>query len=608
MSSTGDRGRFSLELSAAQWLAVIIIVGLPHIAVQYALNEGNRSAQRVRYSIDVRTYAREMAVSLRDAESAAYAIVLGAQIPDIHLGFERARVSYEQSYAQMRSTVVLDPEKSARLELIAPLARASLAYLSQAVEFSGRGQSARALQALTESATRQYPVTEITNFLQDEALQLKRIQDRDDEARIIVRWVSVAAAFLQLGLLGWFLYARTRQNADFQLETQARHRAEERQRADERAGQMLRSMRDPMAVLDGDLRIVNFNPAFAVAYGSNPAVLTPLQDIGEGSWADLGLLQRLRDVHQYDRELRDMEIEQKQGNSPARIVLISAQSLPQAGDGARTIMLSVADITARRRDEQEVRRLNLRLRLQIEEALEANRELESFSRSVAHDLRAPLRHVAGFAERLAPLVSTNLDDKAHQYINIILRSIARMAEMIDALLAYAQMGRTAINRATVDMNLLCMEAQAVAKSGASGATISWNIGRLPPASGDATLLRAVWQNLLSNAVKFSAKRETPKIDIGALLEHDASPCVYFVRDNGIGFDMAYTNKLFGLFQRLHSDNQFPGTGIGLANVRRIVERHGGRVWAESAADQGATFFFTLEPESTDNTSHRSTLQ
>jgi len=605
MSSTRDRGRFSLELSAAQWLAAIIIVALPHVAVQYAVNAGIRSAQHVRYSIDVRTYAREMAVSLRDAESAAYAIVLGAPIADIHLGFERARVSYEQSYAQMRSTVVLDPEKSARLELIAPLARARLAYLSQAVEFSGRGESARALQALTESSTRQFPVNEIKNFLNEDRLQLIHIQARDDEARIIVRWVGVAAASLQLGLLGWFLYARTRQNADFQLETQARHRAEERQRADERAGQMLRSMRDPMAVLDGDLRIVNFNPAFAVTYGSNPELLTPLQEVGEGSWGDLGLLQRLRDVHQYDRELRDLEIEQKQGNSAARIVLISAQSLPQAGDGARTIMLSVADITARRRDEQEVRRLNLRLRLQIAEALEANRELESFSRSVAHDLRAPLRHVAGFAERLAPLVSSNRDDKAHQYINIILRSIARMAEMIDALLAYAQLGRAAINRATVDMSLLCRDAQAVAKSGSSAATIIWNIGALPPASGDATLLRLVWQNLLSNAVKFSSRQETPKIDIGAQHQHDASPCVYFVRDNGVGFDMAHTNKLFGLFQRLHSDDQFPGTGVGLANVRRIVERHGGRVWTESAPDQGATFFFTLEPESTDNSSYRS---
>jgi two-component system, chemotaxis family, sensor kinase Cph1 len=220
----------------------------------------------------------------------------------------------------------------------------------------------------------------------------------------------------------------------------------------------------------------------------------------------------------------------------------------------------------------------------------SNKELESFSYSVSHDLRAPFRHIVGFSELLRESAS-GLDDTQRRYVDTIIESAFSAGRLVDDLLSFSQMGRASLLPIEVDVNRLVQDVRRMLAPDMEGRTIDWRIGDLGKAHADPVMLRLVLQNLLSNAVKYTRSRETAVIEIG--VERRPGEAVFSVRDNGVGFDMAYVGKLFGVFQRLHRVEEFEGTGIGLANVRRIIERHGGRTWAEGALDKGATFFFAL---------------
>jgi chemotaxis family two-component system sensor kinase Cph1 len=219
----------------------------------------------------------------------------------------------------------------------------------------------------------------------------------------------------------------------------------------------------------------------------------------------------------------------------------------------------------------------------------SNKELEAFSYSVSHDLRAPLRHIVGYAELLNE--QHDLSETGRRYVRTIIESAYFAGVLVDNLLAFSQMARAGISPMNLDMNRLVEEVRAEVMAEAAGRTIRWHVERLPEAWSDPVMMRLVLRNLLSNAVKYTRKREEAAIEVGSVI-HPAE-IIYFVRDNGTGFDMRYVDKLFGVFQRLHRMEEFEGTGIGLANVRRIIERQGGRTWAEGIVDQGATFYFSL---------------
>ncbi|HZX31410.1 MAG TPA: CHASE domain-containing protein [Rhodocyclaceae bacterium] len=350
---------------------------------------------------------------------------------------------------------------------------------------------------------------------------------------------------------------------------------------------------------DGEGRITYFNRAAEALFGYRRPEI-----IGQ----PLGILvpERLRDAHEngFRRFLatgkphiigRTVALEGRRRDGSEFPIEISLADWA-TGEGVFFTAI-LRDIGERREAERRIGQLNAELRRQVEQLAEVNRELESFSYSVSHDLRAPLRAINGFARLLAEEHGGRMDPEGRRLLEVILDSSVRMGHLIDDLLAFARLGQAPITRSSVDMAKLAREViEEVCQTG-DCTQDTFTVGDLPPAQGDKALLRQVWMNLIANAVKFSRPRPQPLVEIGCISEDSEQR--YFVRDNGVGFDRAQATQLFGVFKRFHKAERFPGTGVGLAIVHRIVTKHGGRVWAESRVDQGATFYFALPVEEGD---------
>lgn len=377
------------------------------------------------------------------------------------------------------------------------------------------------------------------------------------------------------------------------VETERRRAQEALRQANAYNRSLIEASLDPFVTIGPDGKITDVNTATEAATGCARAELigTDFSDcFTEPEKARAGYQQVFRDglVRDYPLELR---------HRTGRVVSVLYNAAVYRDEQGKVIGVFAAarDVTERKRADETIRRLNSdlerRVRERTAELEAANKELETFAYSVSHDLRAPLRAMDGFS-RIALRDAAGLSAEGREALQIVRDSAQQMGRLIDDLLGFSRMSRQTVRKQPVACDALVRECLEILRPETEGRRVEITIGTLPDCSADRGLMRLVWTNLLSNALKFTRPRNPARIEIGSRSEDGT---VYFVRDNGVGFKMAYAEKLFGVFQRLHRAEDFEGTGVGLATVQRIVHRHGGRIWAEEELEHGATFFFTLEP-------------
>lgn len=575
-------GRWQLPLLG---LSVLLIVVLPFLLLQELSENNLEAADAIAHTHQVEAAVDRLAVEVREVETSAMLLTLAGELPTA-----RRRVIEGQAGipAHLQRLIDLTRDNPKQQILIGQL-RELIQSRMDIVNALLKADPAHAGDVVRPMATR-FPIRGVLQEMlaNERALLAARAQDSARQ-RALAIWLGWGAMVVQLVLLGAVITALGRQVARrLQAEQTSR-------RASERALVMLQTVREPIVLFDADLKVLMHNTAFAELYGlASGQVVGSLPEVGE-AWSDPVLRQRLADVLSRGRELWDYEQVQSTAEDAQRTVLLNARRMPLPDQDDHVVLMTISDISVQKAVQRKIAELNTQLQGKVEQVSEVNRELEAFSYSVSHDLRAPLRHVAGFSDKLGRHLGEAADDKSRHYLDVIGNSARRMSQLIDDLLVYSRLGRSALRLQAVDMQSLVAETRAMLDSNAADAGAprpEWRIAPLPILVADENMMRQVWQNLLGNAVKYSSRRDRPQIEVGHQLADDGSHH-FFVRDNGAGFDMEYAGKLFGVFQRLHKATDFPGTGIGLASVRRVLSRHGGRIWAEATPDQGATFHFVL---------------
>ena len=556
---------------------VVIVVGA-YLVRSNRETDSEMALRWVAHTHEVRAALYQLTTSLNDMQAAALSAEISGS-EDMLGRYQDARRAYPPLVDRLRNLTIDNPEQQERVGMLRARIEERVALFDRALRRTGRDA-----QPLAAELGR-FPVDDITDAILEHEQRLVRVRERAADSNVrLTRWVGLATMLAQILLLGTVILVSERH---------LRRRAvaeREARRAVDRARLIVETVREPIAVIGSDLKLIQVNHAFAQFYGLTIPVTGALTDIPV--WNDAALNQRLRDVSTTRRELWDFETTQQLEGEVRRDVVVNARPMELPEMGHVSALLTISDMTIRKRSEGQVLELNRQLSGKIAQITEVNRELEAFSYSVSHDLRAPLRHISGFADKLRQRVGEAGDPKVLHYCDVIADSARRMSMLIEDLLSYSRLGRHALKLQAVDFQSLVEEVRSTLMSAAGDRAIEWRIAPLPVAIADASLMRLVWQNLLDNAIKYTGGKSQALIEIGI---DDTGPDarVFWVRDNGVGFDMAYAGKLFGVFQRLHKASDFPGSGIGLASVRRIIARHGGQTWAESQPGRGAVFSFSL---------------
>lgn len=575
-------------------LAAAAIIVVPWLTLRKLQQDSEEAMAWVNHTQAVGVALQQLQADVRDVESAALTLSKGIDAPGLRERMAKANEIPER-LAELGRMTRDNPDQLIRIGRIQSMLDGRLAVARELA----RSEPDSDQRALVQDLSTRYPIRGLVEELQasEQTLLTARAAQaaRQRKQTELVSWSSLVVQLALLGLVLWLLQRQIGRRL---------HAERQSLRSAARAASVLQTVREPIVLLDRDLRVQLHNPAFAELYGlhDEPADGLLLETVGDGAWKDPVMRQRLSDVLLRGRELWDFEHEQRAAGGMVRYMLLNARRMPLPDTDDEVVLLTVSDVTVQRAVQLRVEELNRQLEGKVAQVSEVNRELEAFSYSVSHDLRAPLRHVAGFSDKLSRHLGDAADDKSRHYLEVISSSARRMAALIDDLLVYSRLGRAAMRQQAVDMQSLVADTramldanlQAEAENSGHAHHVEWSIAPLPIVVGDENMIRQVWLNLLGNAVKYSGNREPARIRVDYQPQPDGGH-QFTVSDNGAGFDMAYAGKLFGVFQRLHKASDYPGTGIGLASVRRVLTRHGGRIWAEAEPDVGATFHFYLPP-------------
>ena len=579
-------------------------------------NQQIENSNAVEYSHDVIAVIEQITFHLSDAENARRGFILTSSSRYLK-HFQTATNRVDEDYEQLKKLTLNHPEQQRKVDALKPQIDRRSQILVESIQWQQQhGPDSEKQAALMDIGQRTMePVRQTSSAMVESARDT--LENRRMEAlsgiQSTTRMTLIGSA-LSIGILSWVYLLLVRENvrrraaetalrlSNEELEQRVAMEVKRAEQAHEFRDRIMENAVFGFGAMDLMGNFTRVNQHFADIMGYRVEEMIGLSYVQLLSAENLAVLSKyfFRVINNRSPVLyREADVIRKDGTSAS--VVFSWSPMTLNGDVIGVVGTAM-DVTAHKGAEAEIRRLNRELEKRVADRTSqlqgVNRELEAFSYSVSHDLRAPLRHVDGFVDMLRKHAATSLDDKGRRYLDIIADSAKQMGMLIDDLLDFSRVGRSELKWLPVDMNQLVQEAFRELEPDLRSRDIAWTIGTLPTVRADRAMLKLVWVNLLSNAVKYTRPRARAEIEIG-VQQIEEDKLEFFIRDNGVGFDMRYADKLFGVFQRLHRADEFEGTGIGLANVRRIVIRHGGSVRAEAVLNEGATLRFSLpviEPE------------
>lgn len=562
--------------------AALVLLTIFAVAVR-TVQSFRAATDQVLRTQEIRVHFAEASSHLKDLYASTRSYLTTGD--EIHLEAQRQSVAgYDRAMAPVLELVAWPAERRRKFQQFDDLVAQLRAEYDALIDLRRRQGPAAVTARVNEGTARR-----LVDAIRTAAVDLQSAETRRLEAPLeaVQQESRLTLAILAGGLalaLGFVLAVVVMLRKEFRAREEARAYLQS----------VVDTVREPLVILTDDLHVNSANRVFHDTFQLKPADVAgrPFREIDDGAWNLPALLAALERVIPEQQEIKGWEVVRAAARSGPQVMLLNARKLQRPENDRAMLLLAIEDITERKAAETRLRELNESLRSRTTELETANRELEAFSYSVSHDLRAPLRHIGYFAGALDKHLSGQLDAKAQRYLATVANSARSMGQLIDDLLSFARIARTELRRTRVRLDEIVAETRRILQPETNGRIIAWNVSPLPEVEADPALLRQVFMNLVANALKYTRNRAEACIEIASPTPRPGE-IVVLVRDNGAGFDMKYAEKLFGVFQRLHATHEFEGTGVGLANVRRIVERHGGRVWAEAAVERGATFYFSL---------------
>jgi PAS domain S-box-containing protein len=580
-------------------LALTALVGAG--ALSYAMTQRITDSQRDVEDANGAVIALERTLSdLKDAQQAQGRYILTGDVAFLPT-YDAAPASIAEQLASARRLVGKNATQRARLDTLQPQIDGLMSLLDHSIALRASGsarpgdQSNLALATQSQMEVIRRNVTAIEDVAQAEVDDGRSSVSAAATTTLIVTSAMTALAVLVIGASFWLFWREMRRRRESERETEA---------ALAKASDLYENAPCGYHSLDdaGVFTAVNATELRWLGYEADELIGRMRFDDLVSPESRTRLQEEIPDEQAWharfpsfksDATIPDIEFEliRKDGS---RFPVLMRATLERGPEGTFvSSRATVFDVTSRREADNRIAELNLELQRHTLELEASNKELEAFCYSVSHDLRSPLRTIDGFGQALAEDYEETLGEDGKHLLSRIRAATQRMGQLIDDLLKLSRMTRVEFQRSEIDLSALAADVAGELRSGDAGSAAEVVIAPGAKAEGDARLARVVLENLLGNAWKYSSRAEEPRIEFG--FTERAGERVFFVKDNGAGFDMTYAQKLFGVFQRLHSVNEFPGTGVGLAIVQRVVHRHGGRVWAEAEVGKGATFYFTLAP-------------